>query len=60
MQPRIIDNDPYPETPETIARAKLANAIERAQIFRDTGLRIRQDGSFQLPKKGPRRVVRAS
>ena len=41
----------YPQTPETIAAARRAAAIERADIFRLTGVVIDEDGTIHLPRE---------
>jgi hypothetical protein len=43
-------------TPESVAAAKLAVAIERAEILLATGIQITEDGTVILPRKGPQRV----
>jgi hypothetical protein len=39
----------YPQTPETIREARCAAAIERAEIYRQTGVVIDEDGTVHLP-----------
>jgi hypothetical protein len=41
----------YPQTPETIAAARRAAAIERAEIFRLTGVVIEDDGTIHMPRE---------
>ena len=42
-------SDPFPVTPESIARAKAAQQAERARVTALTGVKFTDDGFMRLP-----------